>query len=1039
MFNTAPNASPMTGQSFFGPDQMPAAMTDYGALASQFMTGGQMVHMPQAQYLTAPQYGAFRSTPQSQPFPTMQVQQASLWQTYLQANFGRLPFMGQALGDYTINVYNPAMDQTRNLIMARRRLQDMQSSMFGAGMDTLPMLAALPLGGFAGIAAGFMAPSISAPYIDRLRTSRDLQNLSMSKIVGGSDMAGALGQGFTLGASRSIDRHIRGLAAQDVIFKEDDYRQLTKLGVESGMFDYAQNSEQYKNIITKLSKQVKTLAHLMESGDLNEIFENLQRMQQMGAGPDSFTNIALTSRTAARVMGMSISEAMNTHGQSGALIYGQMGLTQYQGTLSSLGHAAGITMSQRMGLIGRGELARQGGVSGLTQSTTQSEADSIQRILRMTLPGLATNNFKEIDKDTFNAFLDGSLGFDELMQKSIGTMNNTRNFVNYQGNEGRLTQEFFDGMDESQKRQFMSRLFEGFGSQYAMLGDDATQSERIQAGMRIMGWDPELARITAENWTDPKWVESQERAVEIDKRKAEVNERVQGRRERSPMGRFVAGWRTFMNEMGEVVTGVYSPHGMYEKDYEEARQLEQVSEQNYGVRVGAGSAELYSDLSNYAVTSNLKIGTRLDGVDYDASYGSLRRDRQRLGIGRDFLQAQDINNVGSGFDVLRTQYGLEGKDLVKGLGSIKSFDELSSSDGIRKVLEDAIRSSYTGKSLDSREVTQKAMSILNNKEALGAVYNIAGQGNEDLVNDTIDRSKTLDFQINNYREELNGMAAKDIIKLTSRLTGNRGGFDIAGDTDSLKELGGKDIRNFAFSSIGALMAAGHEMGTDEGHKVAERGIRDVAEFSGLDPEELIKIYRDGGTGYTDYLKSQGKSEEDATEISRLAARKGEDIDRSWQMGALVKDTKDVMAGTYAFGEKNFLEDSNAELAKFYGEGATLETFLSEIKGLDSTALMSRMPSAEVLSNNPELKALVDAITSSVKEYGSSVDASSVYSEYNISKEQERQERQKKEEKSGVDTEVKLLSTLDNLQSTINTLNETLKNQGIFSVITNRFK
>ena len=41
--------------------------TNYGPLATQYLTGGQMGYMPQAQYLTPAEYGAFRTLPGPAP------------------------------------------------------------------------------------------------------------------------------------------------------------------------------------------------------------------------------------------------------------------------------------------------------------------------------------------------------------------------------------------------------------------------------------------------------------------------------------------------------------------------------------------------------------------------------------------------------------------------------------------------------------------------------------------------------------------------------------------------------------------------------------------------------------------------------------------------------------------------------------------------------------------------------------------------------------------------------------------------------------
>ena len=84
----------------------PPIFTNYGPLATQYLTGGQMGYMPQAQYLTPAEYGAFRTLPG--PTPTgYQNQMPGLLQSWMIRNYGA-PF---GLPKYTFNTYNPAVNQ----------------------------------------------------------------------------------------------------------------------------------------------------------------------------------------------------------------------------------------------------------------------------------------------------------------------------------------------------------------------------------------------------------------------------------------------------------------------------------------------------------------------------------------------------------------------------------------------------------------------------------------------------------------------------------------------------------------------------------------------------------------------------------------------------------------------------------------------------------------------------------------------------------------------------------------------------------------
>ena len=93
--------------------------TNYGPLATQYLTGGQMGYMPQAQYLTPAEYGAFRTLPG--PAPTnYQNQMPGLLQSWMIRNYGA-PF---GLPKYTFNTYNPAVNQQQYMSNIRRHSGD---------------------------------------------------------------------------------------------------------------------------------------------------------------------------------------------------------------------------------------------------------------------------------------------------------------------------------------------------------------------------------------------------------------------------------------------------------------------------------------------------------------------------------------------------------------------------------------------------------------------------------------------------------------------------------------------------------------------------------------------------------------------------------------------------------------------------------------------------------------------------------------------------------------------------------------------------
>ena len=171
MFSTIPPQGMQTGQ--------------YDPMMTNFMTGGQMGYMPNAQFLTSPEYGAFRTMPPTQMAGPI-LHRPSMWESYMTAKRGTVFGV-----PYMYNTYNPVVSQMQHLAMAQRRISDSMSAIGGTALDAAGSMgvAALvggtiggPIGLMAGLVAGSIMPDIASPYLDRLRSGRGIQSLTASKI-----------------------------------------------------------------------------------------------------------------------------------------------------------------------------------------------------------------------------------------------------------------------------------------------------------------------------------------------------------------------------------------------------------------------------------------------------------------------------------------------------------------------------------------------------------------------------------------------------------------------------------------------------------------------------------------------------------------------------------------------------------------------------------------------------------------------------------------------------------------------------------------
>ena len=542
------SAHPFLTNNAMGGPPGPGVMGDYGAMASQFMTGGQMAYMPQTQYLSGHQYGAFRSTPQQFHQPYMQ--QPTMFQAYLQANLGHLPLFG----NYAINIYNPGVDQMTQQMMAHRRLSDMGGALTSTGISMLPALAGLamtgPMGMVAGLGLGLLAPDMASPYMDRLRTSREIQNMSMTRIAGGSDMSG-LGRGFTLGASRGVDRHLRHLSASDAVFKQEDYREFMRMGIEHGQFDYSINADQYKTRLSQMSKEVRAFMRMYETSDIKEVFQEMERMQLMGASSGQYSGLALHNRTSARMQGLSIQEAISTYGQSGSLIFSQLGLTPFQGSAEAMGTAARITMAQRMGLVGPGQVARMGGVGGATEQITEGVGGMALDFMKFAAPFLVGSDISNIDPANLKRLMNGEVGINDIIG-AAGSMN-FLDHARLQFNQSNLLEQLGNQVGEGGLNRLM---FNHTRHLAQMMGGDVDLNQKAIIRGKT-GWNDDMVNtFILENGEEAQKADKLQRqlAARMDAINLETEEKFFD----SKMRKMFLALNQTMNAFGEFSTNIVS-------------------------------------------------------------------------------------------------------------------------------------------------------------------------------------------------------------------------------------------------------------------------------------------------------------------------------------------------------------------------------------------------------------------------------------------------------------------------------------------------
>lgn len=407
-------------------------LTQYDPLAIQFMTQGQMGYMPNAQYLTPAEYGAFRTTPQGNAGIGYDV--APGW-LYSEAIRNRGSLFG--LPAYTFNTYNPVVNQQQYMHHINRRLYD---SMAAAGATAADMginmglsgmaVAALGINPFtlpgvlaAGV-AGTALPNMAAPFVDRVRDARAVQDITRSRIAGGRDVNQLTGMGFNARAGLDIAQFMRRAGIDDAILSGGDYRELARLGIESGLMDYAGNAQQYKDVLKKLRENLTTFMEVTGSPDFKDSLKEMKRLQDMGATIADMKGIIRKENAYSRMAGISHADMVSTYGQAGALAYSMHGLNNYQGSLEAMSNVAALTLARRQGLISEAQLARHGGISGMAQTMTEQSARVHSRVRDYMVSYFMNGNATGIDPSAdLSAILESASPLSAMSSGAFKIMN----------------------------------------------------------------------------------------------------------------------------------------------------------------------------------------------------------------------------------------------------------------------------------------------------------------------------------------------------------------------------------------------------------------------------------------------------------------------------------------------------------------------------------------------------------------------------------------------------------------------------------------
>jgi hypothetical protein len=173
------------------------------------------------------------------------------------------------------------------------------------------------------------------------------------------------------------------------MFSRGDMMSMLSTGGQSGLMDFAQNTDQIKEQLRKTAISVKKFMELTNDPDMNNLVRRMASMQRMGFSMGDMDMAAGNLRRFSRGAGTSIEGIMES-GNAGAMVYQGMGLSAASGMNFGMFSAMAARQSVAAGVFNPAELALRGGTSGIAQRNMQAQA----AMMSMPLVGASMSSFQ---------------------------------------------------------------------------------------------------------------------------------------------------------------------------------------------------------------------------------------------------------------------------------------------------------------------------------------------------------------------------------------------------------------------------------------------------------------------------------------------------------------------------------------------------------------------------------------------------------------------------------------------------------------------
>lgn len=250
------------------------------------------------------------------------------------------------------------------------------SAIMGGGAGSTGMMAAEGLGSLLGAAALPYAigaagtygldKAVFSPYIAQRLMNRNLRR-DFQHVTFGSGGDIYTGQGLSRTMAAQIAASTSTMAAKDMTFSQEETAQISDFATRAGLLDNV-DSTQLANRFKNILKQVKVVMSAANTSDFKEVIQLMAKLQDSGVATTNIGNVVSQMGGYAAMAGTSVQRLMATTGAAAQYMFGAAGITPYVGQLINAEGQGALQAGLRNGIYSNAQMARGGGVQGLTQT-----------------------------------------------------------------------------------------------------------------------------------------------------------------------------------------------------------------------------------------------------------------------------------------------------------------------------------------------------------------------------------------------------------------------------------------------------------------------------------------------------------------------------------------------------------------------------------------------------------------------------------------------------------------------------------------------